>query len=248
MKVVLIGGAPGWEKADFDAEHVWVLGNQMDRYQDKRVTKIFEVHENLDQHDKIYPQWLIDHNIPLIVSEQFPHCFCPHLTVFNYYEAAKLIGENFSSTPSVMMAQAIMDGATEIDIYGIDMALDEHEYFMQRPSMEQWIGYAKGSWIKVTIHDSPLGYTTYREGRDWPDKGFTGYDENDYQEMATYHQQEMDKMEFEISKLLAMEDRCKELKGRFQGHDGARQVYKRLAKLQRAKDSGLDVHLEVVNG
>jgi len=246
MKVTIIGGAPGWKEADFNAEHVWVLGNQMDRYQNKRVTRIFEVHENLSEHDKIYPQWLINHNIPLVVSDQFPKCL--HSIIFNYDKARQLIGENFSSTPSVMMAQAVLDGAKEIDIYGIDMALDEHEYFMQRPCMEQWIGYAKGLGIKVTIHDSPLGYTTYREGRDWPDKGFTGYDENEYQEMAQYHQKEMDKMEFELAKLMATQDRCTELKAKFQGHDGARQVYKRLAKLQRAKDSGLDVQLEVSNG
>lgn len=246
MKVVLIGGAPGWEKADFTAEEVWVLGNQMDRYQDKRVTRIFEIHEDLSVHDAIYPQWLIDHKIPLVVSDQFPEC--NHSIIFDYDKACLLIGENFSSTPSVMMAQAIMDGAESIDIYGIAMALDEHEYFMQRPCMEQWIGYAKGLGIKVTIHGSSLGYTTYREGSAWPDQAFTGFDENEYQEMAQHHKKEMDKMEFELAKLLAMEERCTELKAKFQGHDGARQAYQKLAKIQRAKENGLDVHLEVVNG
>lgn len=239
MKVSIIGGGPGWEKANFENEEVWVLGNQMDRYQDKRVTRIFEIHENLSQHDKVYPQWLIDHNIPLVVAENFPPC--RHSIVFDYESAALFIGENFSSSPAVMMAQAIMDGATEIDIYGVIMALDEHEYFMQRPSMEQWIGYAKGLGIKVTIHNSSLGHTTYREGRDWPDKGFQGFDENEYQEMAQYHSQEMDKMEFELQKLLAMKDRTRELKAKYQGHDGARQAYERLAKLKRAKECGLEV-------
>lgn len=244
MKVVIVGGAPGWEKADHNATEVWVLGNQMDRYQNKRVTRIFEVHEDLSEHDKIYPQWLIDHNISLVVSDKFP--LCKHSILFDYEFASGLIGENFSSSPSVMMAQAVMDGASEIEIYGVAMALDEHEYFMQRPSMEQWIGYAKGLGVKVTIHDSPLGYTTYREGRDWPDKGFTGIDENEFQEMAEYHRVEMEKMDFELSKLLAMEDRCKELKAKYQGHDGARQAYERLAKFERARNGGLDV--EVVNG
>lgn len=246
MKVVLIGGAPGWEKADFTAEEVWVLGNQMDRFQDKRVTRIFEVHEDLSQHDKNYTQWLIDHNIQLVVGDRFPEC--DHSILFDYDKACELIGENFSSSCSVMMAQAVMDGATSIDIYGISMALDEHEYFYQRPSMEQWIGYTKGLGIKVTIHNSSLGYTTFRESRNWPNEGFTEHDENEYQEMAKHHQKQMDKIEPELTKLMAMEDRLIELKAVFQAHDGARQVYKRLAKIKRAKDSGLDVHLEIVNG
>jgi hypothetical protein len=107
VKVAIVGGGPGWDKAPFTShDEVWVLGNQMDRYQNRRVTRIFEIHENLDNQAKGYPMWLIAHNIPMIVSDKFP--LCNHAEVFDYETASKIIGENFSSSVAVMMAQAIM--------------------------------------------------------------------------------------------------------------------------------------------
>lgn len=242
MKIAIVGGSKSWINAPFSDENwgIWVLGNQMDRYSGKRVTRIFEVHENLNQHDKVYPQWLIAHHIPMVVSEKFP--IRNHLTsVFDYESASKIIGENFSSSPAVMMAQAIMDGASHISLYGIDMALDEHEYFMQRPSMEQWIGYAKGCGIKVYIDESsPLGYTTYREGRDWPDKGFEGFDEGEYRDMYKKHKHKFDQLQIDIDKL---NPRLEEMKAEYHALNGAMQVYERLQKLARAQTNGVDVGL-----
>lgn len=242
MKVALVGGAKSSKDApwDDDSWEVWALGNQMQRYKGKRVTRIFEIHENLDEHDSIYPQWLAAHNIPMVVSDKFP-IKPDHSIVFDYCAARDLIGENFSSSPAVMMAQAIMDGAEEISIYGVDMALDEHEYFMQRPCMEQWIGYAKGRGIKVFIHpDSPLGYSTYREGRDWPNKGFDGFDDGDYREMYDMHRQHKEALEIQINELQPQLDAKI---AEYHARHGAMQTYERLQKLHRAKAGGLDVEM-----
>lgn len=250
MKVAIIGGASSNQLAPWQDEswETWVLGNQMQRYEGRRVSRIFEIHENLDEHDPKYPEWLASFNIPLILSDKFP-IECENSIVFDYEKASQMIGENFSSSPAVMMAQAIMDGATEIGIWGIDMALDEHEYFMQRPSMEQWIGYAKGLGIKVYIHESsPLGRTAYREGRDWPEKGFSGYSEGEYSEMAQLHASKLEEIEKELASLDAVAGRIEQLKAAYQGHDGARQVYDRLTKLHRAKSAGLDVELKAIHG
>lgn len=249
MKVAIVGGAKSWKCAPFGTDwNIWVLGNQLDRYEGKRVDLVFEIHDDLSGHDPAYPQWLVDSNIPLVVSDKFP-IKCDHSIAFDYDEASKLIGENFSSSPAVMMAHAIMSGATEIGVWGVDMALDEHEYFMQRPSMEQWIGYAKGRGIKVYIHESsPLGYTTYREGRDWPNKGFDGHDEGDLLDMARKHKEASLQAEKELNGLMAAQQRIEELKAKYQGHDGARQVYERLAKLERARSSGIDVGLGEIHG
>lgn len=247
MKIAIVGGAGSAKDAPFDDEswEIWVLGNQMQRYEGKRVSLIFEVHENLNEHDSRYPQWLVDKCIPLVVSDVFP-ISCSHSVVFDYDSP---IGENFSSSPAVMMCHAIKQNPEKIGIWGVDMALDEHEYFMQRPAMEQWIGYAKGIGIDVYIHpDSPLGHTTYREGRDWPDKAFDGYDDGDFSMMAQKHRDMMALVEAELSGLMAAQERIDELKAKYQGHDGARQVYERLEKLYRAKSCGLDVKLEAING
>lgn len=250
MKIAIVGGASSSELAPWgdDSWSMWCLGNQAQKFEGRRIDRFFEIHDNLDEHDAEYPEWLTKKNIPLVVGDKFP-VKCSHSIVFDYEEASLLIGENFSSSPAVMMAQAIMDGATTIGVWGVDMALDEHEYFMQRPCMEQWIGYAKGKGIEVYIcESSPLGYSTYREGRDWPEKGFEGYDDGEYQSMAKKHKQIMQEVEVELSGLAAIEHRILELKAKYAGHDGARQVYERLEKLYRAKSSGLDVDLEAVNG
>ena len=256
MKIAIIGGSPSYKDAPFDDPEweCWVLGNQMQRHDASKVDRIFEVHENLEEHDSKYPEWLLGFNIPLVVSakfyhEQFDRIEGMDVQVFDYESASLLIGENFSSSPSVMMAQAIMDGATEIGLWGIDMALDEHEYYMQRPSMEQWIGYAKGAGIDVLIHkDSPLGYSTYREGRDWPDKGFSGFDDGYYRSMSLTHSDKCKEIEAEIVALSEYKDRYDKLLAAYQGHDGARQVYERLAKVSRAKNCGIDVDERAING
>lgn len=245
MKVAIVGGASSWVNAPFSDEdwQVWVLGNQLDRYEGKRVSRVFEIHDCLDEHDKVYPQWLVAHNLPMVVSEKFP-IKDSRLIVFNYEEAIKLTGDNFSSSPAVMMAQAIMDGATHISIYGVDMALDLHEYFMQRPCMEQWIGYAKGRGIEVYIdQSSPLGYSTYREGRDWPSKGFDGFDEGEFAEMYNLHKKRFDTLEHYIN---SETPKIEAMKAEYHALNGAMQVYDRLQKVARAKAAGIDV--ELING
>ena len=251
MKIALVGGSASNKEAPFhdDSWQIWVLGNQIDQYINKRVNRIFEIHENIDHFDKKYPKYLVDLNIPLVVSRNFP-ISCAYAIEFDYEKASNLIGENFSSSVAVMMAQAIMDGATEIGIWGVDMALDDHEYFYQRPSMEQWIGYAKGLGLKLTIHESsPLGYTTFREGVHWPtDEAKQYITESEYDDMIGIHSKACEDLEKEIKSLLAVEERLTSLKAQYQAHDGARQVYVRLKKIERAKKAGIDVDIRAING
>lgn len=242
MKIAIVGGAKSWVNAPFDDKswQIWVLGNQFDRYVNKRVARIFEIHDDLSEHAAIYPEWLVSHGIEMIVGEKFP-IKNSKVIVFDYLKASALIGENFSSSPAVMMAQAILDEATHISIYGVDMALDSHEYFMQRPCMEQWIGYAKGLGIKVYIDESsPLGYTTYREGRDWPDKGFKEQTEGKYSKARQIHMQRFVELESMINK---MSPKLEELKAEFHAISGAMQVYERLDQVERAQSAGQKVNL-----
>lgn len=241
--IAIVGGSPSWVNAPFNNDDwdIWVLGNQMDRYEGKRVSRIFEIHDNLDEHDPSYPEWLVSHNIPMVVSDKFP-IKNKNTIVFNYRSALEMIGENFSSSPAVMMAQANIERATQIAIYGVDMALDEHEYFMQRPCMEQWIGFSRGRGITVSIDDSsPLGYTCYREGRDWPDRGFTGFDEGDYRKMYDKHAVRFKELESQINEIAPG---LEQMKAEFHALSGAMQVYDRLQKLHRAKSGGLDVGVD----
>jgi hypothetical protein len=222
-KVAIVGGSPSWSEAPFSNEEweIWVLGNQLDRYEGKRVSKIFEIHEDLSEHPPEYPQWLFDQSIPLVVSDKFPL----KAEIFPKEEAHSLMPDMLSSSPAYMMAYAILKGATNIGIYGVDMAVDDHEYFKQRPAMYAWIAYARASGIEVTISEnSSLFRDQYDEGRDWHKKIETPFSVEGFNEMISIHQ-----------------NKIEELNAKIQGHHGALQAYQRLSKIARAIDSGQNV-------
>jgi hypothetical protein len=62
-------------------------------------------------------------------------------------------GRYFSNSISWMIAHAICEAATEIHVYGVDMA-QSGEYSAQRPSCEYWLGFAEALGIKVHIPDT----------------------------------------------------------------------------------------------
>jgi len=77
--------------------------------------------------------------IPL--SEPFPLKEC----------AAKFGYPYFSNTIAYMIAYALLKGAKEIELYGVNQA-GSHEYTEERPSVEYWLGIALGMGVKVTIN------------------------------------------------------------------------------------------------
>lgn len=71
----------------------------------------------------------------------------------------ELFGTYFTNSISYMLALAIMElapvrgPAPEIHLYGIDMAR-EHEHGWERPSIEFFLGWARGAGIKVVVPDT----------------------------------------------------------------------------------------------
>lgn len=170
-KVAIVGGASSsqhlapHDDRDWD---IWVLGNQLKDYEGKRVSLIFEIHDNLSNQKPEYPQWVVEAGPPVMVGPKFP---IQHERVIRYPKKAvnALMGTNsLSSSIAYMFGMAVLLEYDEIAIYGVELLADNHEYFKQRPGVYAWIGYAKGRGIKVTIPDeSPLFKDTYDEGRDW---------------------------------------------------------------------------------
>jgi hypothetical protein len=65
-------------------------------------------------------------------------------------------GTYWASGPSYMVALAILEGFTEIHVYGIHLAT-EQEYREQRPNFEMLLGIARGLGITVVMADrSPV--------------------------------------------------------------------------------------------
>ena len=238
-KIAIVCGSPSSEfLAPFDNKEweIWVLGNRLERFKDKRVTRIFEIHDDIEKEGGIkYADWLVAHDIPMVVGEKFPSTG-EHVKIFPFEEVGKLIGHTYlTSSSAYMMAMAILDGATHIGVYGVDMAVDDHEYFWQRPCMDGWIHFARGRGIKVTIPDiSNVGKCDYVEGRGRggkPDFSKPPFTQEEFLKMADKHAQYVIKIQAQI----------RELELTMNGHSGAQQAYERLAKVARAVESGIDI-------
>lgn len=242
MKVAIACGSPSSEFLapyhDKDVE-IWVLGNRVDRHLDKRVTRIFEIHDNLTEHADVAAYksrlYLLAKKYEVVVGEKFlTHGECPGVTVFPYKDTEELFGALYlTSSPAYMLAYAILKGATEIGIYGVDLSVSDHEYFWQRPCVEAWIGFAKGRGIKVTIPEvSHVGKSRYVEGRDW----------NGDTEVGVFSEEEFGAQAADCAaKREALQKQRQELAIKAAALDGAEQVYKHLAKVARAVEAQVDV-------
>lgn len=234
MRVAIVGGAPSSEMlAPFHDPDwkVWVLGNRHHKY--PRFDRVFEIHESRDENGPDYDARLLALSCPVYVGSNFPEG--PNVVRYNL-DATRpfFFGRLYlSSTPAYMIAQAILEGASEIALYGCDMAVDDAEYFWQRPCVEAWIGVAIGRGIKVTIPDaSPVGKSRIVEGRDYGSERTAGpFSEVEFKKLAKQH---ADKQE-------AIRVQIETLEGTYKAHDGARQSYERMAQAARAYESGIDL-------
>lgn len=120
-----------------------------------------------------------------------------------------------------MISLALLEGATEIAVYGADMRGDE-EYAAQRPAVEFWLGVAHGMGVKVTI--PPQSGLLNADGADY------GYDE-DKSAWVEVHRA----LEAEQERLAA--ERAKATDA-FQAFDGAHQVVTNLIRRVNQKRRG----------
>jgi len=236
-KIAIVGGSPTSESLvpyeDKELE-IWVLGNMLDRHIDKRVTRAFEIHDDIGTREgsDIYIKWLVSRNVPLVVGENFP-ASGSHVSVYPYKEIEDMYGSLYlTSSAAHMMALAILEGATHIGIYGIDMSVSDNEYFYQRPCMESWIGYARGIGIDVYIpKESHIGSSAFVYGAELKPKT-PPFTYNEFSLMAQQHN----------AKVEELKNKVEELNNSIHAHSGAAQAYERMMKVARAIDSGNKVN------
>ncbi len=238
MKVAIVCGNPKSEMlAPFNDKEweIWVLGNRANRYLDKRVSRIFEIHDNIDvpNPDNKYCKWLAKLDIPLVVSEKFP-IKGKHIIVFPY-DKVLAWGDwiTLMSSPAYMMAVAILEGAKEIAIYGVDLATDDFEYFHQRPCMQSWIRHAEILGIKVHIPKESALYNMngFMEGRDWNAKEKKGlFIEAEFRKMA----------QISVDRTNQLMNEKHDIDLKIAAYDGGRQVYEQLAKTARAVEAKME--------
>lgn len=245
MKIALLGGTNTWRQAPFsDPEwKIWVLGNQFSWHVEhkEKIDLIFEIHNDLSNRPSDYPQNLASYKIPMIVGTEFP-VREDHVSVFEFELARKLLGGDYlTSTPAYMMAMCCLlrlgmipgDKVTDIALYGIDMSVDDTEYFYEQPVMKEWIGFAKGIGIKIHMPKGcPLGRPNYIEGVTGnSNEGVAPFRVCDFQELIDLHNSKMEEKRQEIAKL----------NNDLQAHGGAVQAYERMLKVARARWGGQEI-------
>jgi hypothetical protein len=161
LKVALIGTAPSSRMLAPFHDPSWKIwacspGNMNAL---PRVDVWFELHSNLlwpehESYGRPYIQWLNAQSFPVYMQDQ---SLVPRATVFPKDElVAEFKDRFFTSSFAWMMALAMKEGATEIALYGIDMA-SRDEYIRQRPGFFFFQTIAEQRGIKVSApHESDI--------------------------------------------------------------------------------------------
>lgn len=160
LKIAIVGTAPSSRTdAPYKDEswQIWSLGSNQTWI--PRFNRWFELHtfdalaqadalqkERVDFFRKIGKDLYIGHENPIL----------PNATMYPKDEVVGLLGRYFTSSIAWMIGLAILEGADEIGLWGVDM-IGECEYAYQRACCEYLLGIARGKGITITVTPkSPL--------------------------------------------------------------------------------------------
>lgn len=165
-KICIMGTGSGWENLPLQSTHtIYALNDFIFAEKYKINPDALFIMDILDEKPKIVSGIdslgeVIDRinkmNIPLIAPYRYAEI--PKSEAFPLEEAAKQFGTlYFSNTIAYMVCYALLQGAKEIEFFGVNQA-GAHEYTEEKGSVEYWIGIAVGMGVKVTINgkDSQL--------------------------------------------------------------------------------------------
>lgn len=163
LKVAIIGkapdsmlaapyGDPSWE--------IWTLNDTNHQQQVPRWDRHFEIHPieltKAPEYRGYFADWLSQPHgdRPIYMQEKFAEV--PNSVRLPIGEITQRFSRAyFTNSVSWMMAWAIMEGASEIGLWGVNMAQfgvgGRSEYAHQRPSCEYFLGLAEGLGIKVWL-------------------------------------------------------------------------------------------------
>ena len=140
----IVGKAPGYGDAPYEGE-VWGA-TQLIIY--RWVSRVIDMNDYSDNKWGLDERYLAD-----LARKKAEETNTPYMDLENYPldEIIEFFGTDFfTNTIDYMLALAIYEGATEINIYGVAMSTSV-EYQYQRPGLHFWIGYAMGKGIKVRV-------------------------------------------------------------------------------------------------
>ena len=156
LKIALVGTAPSSrDLAPFKDPTwtIWVCSPGNAHGVIPKVDAWFEVHSNLlwpeaATYGPQYVEWLKQQTFPIYMQD---NSLVPNALRLPIEELIKEHGRFFfTSSFAYMLAMAIKAGATEIALFGIDMA-SKDEYILQRPGGQYFMQEAAKRGIKVSV-------------------------------------------------------------------------------------------------
>lgn len=155
LKIAMVGTAPSSRLLAPFSDPEWTIwacspGNMG---QIPRVDAWFEIHSNLlwpecISYGQPYVEWLKQQTFPIYMQDQR---LVPNAISLPLQELVNEFGKYFfTSSFAYMIAMAIKAGASEIALFGIDMA-SKDEYILQRPGGHFFMQEASKRGIKVSV-------------------------------------------------------------------------------------------------
>jgi len=141
-----LGRAP-WKD---DSVEKWAVASLLKNWPDVAddVDVWFEIHPNYKKLRPEWHEWAVKNQPFVYMAEAQPDL--KNSMTYPLGLVTERFGDYFTSSAAYMIAQAILLGAEQIGLYGIDMATGS-EYFDQRPCCEYFIGLARGMGIDVHV-------------------------------------------------------------------------------------------------
>lgn len=155
MKVAIVGTAPQWQEAPFEdtSWKIWGVSGLFPAA--PRINRLYEIHDLKTYEAGVKPREGFE-EFALSMKEHFfchPDLPFPEATKYDFEKRLKHFGPYFTSSVGWMIADAILEGAEEIGIWGVNMA-HETEYGYQKPGCTFLLGWARALGIKITIPDT----------------------------------------------------------------------------------------------
>lgn len=140
-------GDPEWEMWGLNNLHLQIPPEQMASF-----TRWYDLHDKkVINSDEQHVEWLKKATLPVYVWT--PQDEWPTAVTFPREQLLDEFGRYFTNSISWMIAHAILEGATTIGIWGVDMA-QSSEYAAQRPSCEYFLGLAAGLGIQIIVAET----------------------------------------------------------------------------------------------
>lgn len=149
-KVAIVGFTNSRELAPWDDPtfEIW-LCNNLHKFVPDRWHRLYDLHDvPTIKSDTEHEAFLRTTKKQVVVWQ--PQEGWGSAVAFPKDEIVDAFGRYFTNSISWMIAHAIYEGATEIHVYGVDMAQGT-EYSAQRPSCEYFLGYAAGRGIQIHV-------------------------------------------------------------------------------------------------